>query len=292
MRQILKWIAISLGSIAAAGVGILLGLFLLGKVKAGDRPDFAVHAPLIPADQASVARGRHIAEAVALCTECHQNGLRGRNLGFPSLVARVVAPNLTSGEGGVGGRYTAYDWDRAIRHGIAKDGRKLVLMPSEYYAEMTDSDFAALVAFLNALTPVDNELPASRIGVLGSALIGSGRFPFPADVLNHDEVGQTVVTRGVTAEYGSYLVTLGNCRGCHGPELRGTANRIGPPPAPNLVDSTRNWSADDFRKTIRSGRTPAGRTLDPQKMPWPRLANLTDAELDAVFEYVRSIQTR
>ena len=151
MRQILKWIAISLGSIAAAGVGILLGLFLLGKVKAGDRPDFAVQPPLIPADRASVARGRHIAEAVALCTECHQNGLRGRNLGFPSLVGRLVAPNLTSGEGGVGGRYTAYDWDRAIRHGIAKDGRKLVLMPSEYYAEMTDSDFAALVAFLNAL---------------------------------------------------------------------------------------------------------------------------------------------
>jgi hypothetical protein len=27
-------------------------------------------------------------------------------------------------------------------------------------------------------------------------------------------------------------------------------------------------------------------------MPWPRLANLTDDELDAVFEYVRSIATR
>ena len=110
--------------------------------------------------------------------------------------------------------------------------------------------------------------------------------------MNHADVGQTNVTRGVTPEYGSYLVTLGNCRGCHGPELRGTSSRIGPPPAPNLVDSTRNWSADDFRKTIRSGRTPTGRTLDPQKMPWPRLANLTDAELDAVVEYVRSIATR
>lgn len=292
MRRILKWIAISLGSVAAAALGILLGLFMLGKVKAGELPDYAVHPPLIPSDRASVAHGRHLAEAVALCTECHQNGLRGRDLGFPSVVGRVVASNLTSGEGGVGGLYTAADWDRAIRHGIAKDGRKLVLMPSEYYSQMTDSDFAALVAFLNSLTPVDNELPTSRIGVLGSALIGSGKFPFPADLVNHAEVGQNVVTRGVTPEYGSYLVTLGNCRSCHGPELRGTASRLGPPPAPNLVDSTRDWSVDDFRKTIRSGRTPAGRTLDPQKMPWPRIANLTDAELDAVFEYVRSIATR
>ena len=289
MRRILKWIAISVGSIAAVAVGILLGLFTLGRVKAGELPAFTVQPPLIPSDRASVARGRHLAEAIALCTECHQNGLRGRNLGFPSLVARVVAPNLTSGLGGIGGRYTAADWDRAIRHGIARDGRKLVLMPSEYYASMTDSDFAALVAFLNALTPVDNDLPASRIGLLGSALIGSGRFQFPADLVNHADVGQNAVAKGVTPEYGSYLVTLGNCRSCHGPQLRGTANRLGPPPAPNLADGTRNWSADDFRKTIRSGRTPAGRNLDPQKMPWPRLANLTDAELNAVFEYVRSI---
>jgi cbb3-type cytochrome c oxidase subunit III len=157
---------------------------------------------------------------------------------------------------------------------------------------MTDSDFAALVSFLNSLTPVDNTLPASKIGPLGSALIGSGRFPFAADVVNHEQVGQHPVTRGVTVEYGSYLVTLANCRGCHGSELRGRASRIGPPAAPSLIDSTRNWSPDDFRKAIRSGRTPAGRALDPQKMPWPRLAALTDAELDAVFEYVRSIATR
>jgi len=292
MPRILKWIAISLGSVVAAAVGILLGLFALGKVKANELPEYSVQPPLIPSDRASIARGRHLAEAVALCTECHQNGLRGRDLGFPALVARLVAPNLTSGEGGIGGRYTAADWDRAIRHGIAKDGRKLVLMPSEYYSEMTDSDFGALVAFLNSLTPVDNALPPSRIGPLGIALIGSGLFSFPADILNHAEVGQTTVARSVTAEYGSYLVTLGNCRGCHGPELRGKSSRIGPPPAPNLIDSTRNWSLDDFRKTIRNGRTPEGRALDPQKMPWPRLANLTDGELDAMFEYVRSIATR
>jgi len=292
MRRLLRWIAISLGSIAAVAVGVVLGLFLLGRMKAGELPEFSVQPPLIPSDQASIARGRHLAEAVALCTECHQNGLRGRSLGFPAVVATLVAPNLTAGKGGIGGSYTAADWDRAIRHGIAKDGRKLVLMPSQYYARMTDADFAALVSFLNSLTPVDNELPPSTIGVLGSALVGAGRFPYAADVMDHDQVGQRTITPAVSEEYGSYLVSLGNCRACHGPDLRGTAGRMGPPPAPSLVDSTRTWSIDEFRKTMRNGRTPGGRALDPQKMPWPRLANLTDDELDAVFEYVRSIPSR
>jgi mono/diheme cytochrome c family protein len=300
MRRVLTGIAISLGSVAGLVVGIVVALLVLGRVKTGEALDIVVQPPVIPSDRASLARGRHIAEAIALCTECHQNGLRGGILSLnggpifnfapvPPLVATVVAPNLTSGRGGVGGDYTAADWDRAIRHGVARDGRKLVLMPSESYAEMTDSDFGALVSFLRTLPPVDNELPSSGVGVLGRALVGAGQLPLAADIVRHEEVGQHTAVPDVSQEYGAYLATLANCRACHGSELRGTTGGLGPPPAPSLVDSTRDWSAADFRKTIRNGRTPRGRALDPQKMPWPRLANLTDDELNAVFEYLRSI---
>jgi cytochrome c553 len=289
MRRLLEWIAISLGSIAGMVVVAVVALFFAGRMKMAVDTDIPVRPPLIPSDRASIARGRHLAEAVALCTECHQNGLRGKDMGVPSIVATLVAPNLTAGKGGVGGEYTAADWDRAIRHGVAKDGRKLVVMPSEYYSHMTDSDFAALVSFLNSLTPVDNELPQSKLGLLGEALVGARLYPLAADVIRHDDVGVNVFDASVSAEYGSYLATIATCRGCHGPELRGRADQIGRPAAPSLVDSTRNWSADDFRKTMRTGRTPQGRALDPQKMPWPRLANLTDDELNAVYEYVRSI---
>ena len=289
MRRILEWIGISLGSIAGVVVVAVVALFIAGRIKLTEDADFAVRPPLIPSDRASVARGRHLAEAVALCTECHQNGLRGRDMGLPLLVATLVAPNLTSGKGGVGGEYTAADWDRAIRHGVARDGRKLVVMPSESYSHMTDNDFADLVAFLTTLTPVDNELPQSKLGLLGAALVGARLYPLAADVIKHDEVGVNVFDAGVSADYGSYLVTIGTCRSCHGPDLRGTGGGMGRPAAPSLVDSTRNWSAEDFLKTMRSGRTPRGRPLDPQTMPWPRLANLTDDELNAVYEYVRSI---
>jgi mono/diheme cytochrome c family protein len=289
MRRILAWIGIGVGTAVALVAFVILGLFAWGAIKASERLEISVQPPAIPSDRRSIERGRHIAEAVALCTGCHQNGLRGQNLDLPSLLAKLSAPNLTAGEGGVGGEYTVADWDRAIRHGVARDGRKLILMPSEFYAQMTDSDFAALVAYLRTLTPIDNTLSGRTIGVVGGALIGAGRFPLAADVVKHEEVGQHTVVREVSEEYGSYLATLGNCRTCHGPELRGRTSRIGPPPGPSLVDSTRNWSADDFRKTIRTGRTPGGRPLDPQQMPWPRIANLTDDELNAVWEYVRSI---
>jgi mono/diheme cytochrome c family protein len=296
MRRLLTGIAISLGSVAGLVVGIVVALFVLGGMKTGEASDIVVQPPVIPSNRVALARGRHIAEAIALCTQCHQNGLRGGTLGLnggpifnfapvPPLVATVVAPNLTSGRGGVGGYYTAADWDRAIRHGVARDGRKLVLMPSESYAEMTDSDFGALVSFL----PVDNELPSSGVGVLGRALVGAGQLPLAADIVRHEEVGQHTAVPDVSQEYGAYLATLANCRACHGSELRGTTGGVGPLPAPSLVDSTRGWSAADFRKTIRNGRMPGGRALDPQKMPWPRLANLTDDELNAVFEYLRSI---
>ena len=288
MRRILEWIAISLGSIAGVVVVGVVALYVAGRFKQTEDTDFAVRPPLIPSDRASIVRGRHLAEAVALCTECHQNGLRGRDMGLPPLVATLIAPNLTSGDGGVGGEYTAADWDRAIRHGVARDGRKLVVMPSESYAHMSDRDFADLVAFLTTLTPVDNELPQSKLGLLGAALVGARLYPLPADVIKHDDVGVNVFEPGAS-EYGSYLVTIGTCRGCHGPDLRGTTGGLGRPSAPNLVDSTRTWSAEDFRQTMRSGRTPRGRPLDPQKMPWPRLANLTDDELNAIYEYVRSI---
>ena len=289
MLRILKWIVVSLGSIAGVVVVVLIGLFVLGKMKVSEYTDFSVHPPVVPSDRAAIARGRHLAEAVTLCTECHQNGLRGRNLGLPPLIATIVAPNLTPGQGGVGAEYTSADWDRAIRHGVARDGRKLVMMPSESYSQMTDRDFADLVAFLSTLTPVDNELPQNRLGLLGGAVIGARLYPLQADIIKHEDVGVAVFDPAVSAEYGSYLATIGTCRDCHGPNLRGNADRLGQPPAPNLVDSTRNWSADDFRKAIRTGRTPSGRALDPQTMPWPRLANLTDDELNAIFEYVRSI---
>ena len=49
------------------------------------------------------------------------------------------------------------------------------------------------------------------------------------------------------------------------------------------------WTAQDFKATIRSGRHMGrGRQILPP-MPWPVYANLTDEDLESVFAYLRTI---
>jgi mono/diheme cytochrome c family protein len=165
-------------------------------------------------------------------------------------------------------------------------------MPSEAYAHLTDADFAAVVAYLQSLPATDKEFPPRRIGVLGGALIGAGAMPLAPELIDHDSVGARVVVPGVTAEYGRYLADIGGCRTCHGPGLQGGKAVDGSAPAPpSLVAFANSRSLDDFRRTIRTGRTPTGggRALNPEFMPWPSYARMTDDELEAIWLYVQTV---
>ena len=228
------------------------------------------------------------------CETCHGPGLSGRTFPTPAILLSMAAPNLTRGQGGVGAEYTMSDWDRAIRHGIGRDARSLAIMPSEAYAHLSDADFAALVAYLQSLTPTDRAFPARRVGVLGGVLIGAGVFPLAPKLIEHDLVGARAVAPGVSAEYGRYLADIGGCRTCHGAGLQGGKPAGGgPPPGPSLVAFAAGQSVDDFRRTIRTGRTPTGggRALNPEFMPWPIYARMSDDELEAIWLYVQSLST-
>src|SRR5690606_32604677 len=69
--------------------------------------------------------------------------------------------------GGVGGRYTATDFDRAIRHGLRPDGSPLLIMPSAAFHRLSDRDAADLIAYLQQVPPVDHELPATEVRTPG-----------------------------------------------------------------------------------------------------------------------------
>jgi mono/diheme cytochrome c family protein len=49
------------------------------------------------------------------------------------------------------------------------------------------------------------------------------------------------------------------------------------------------WTADDLRRALRDGRTPTGRALSPLDMPWPILADVADADVDALHAYLRTL---
>ena len=134
IRKIFKWIGIVLGSLVGMSVLAFVVLYVIGtsrwnhlRVKDYDVP---VETITIPTDQASIARGEHIA-TIRLCRDCHSETLSGQSESVPGLIT-MAFPNLTSGAGGVGATNTDEDWVRAIRHGVGHDGRGLLLMRSRF----------------------------------------------------------------------------------------------------------------------------------------------------------------
>ncbi len=49
------------------------------------------------------------------------------------------------------------------------------------------------------------------------------------------------------------------------------------------------WTESDFIKTIKTGKDPAGRILDPV-MPWHSFLALTDTDLKAIWAYLRTVK--
>jgi mono/diheme cytochrome c family protein len=179
-------------------------------------PDSAVSAAT---ESASLAWGRHLVEAVAKCQECHEGDLGGKMMLDDPAFSRLATANLTSGRGGTAG-YTDADFERAIRHGVGRDGRPLVFMPSDAYGVLTDGDLAAMLGYLRTFPPVDREHPDPKVGPVARLLYLTGKFPLlPVEITQHN-APRAPRRPEVTVEYGEYLGTIGGCRSCHGPAAR------------------------------------------------------------------------
>ena len=123
-----------------------------------------------PGTTPSVERGYYLVRIMD-CTGCHTPGallgrpdtdryLAGADVGFGTPVGIVYPPNLTPDPETGLGRWTDAQVARAIRQGVRPDGRALVpVMPWPSYSALTESDVAAIVAYLKTLPPVRNQAP-------------------------------------------------------------------------------------------------------------------------------------
>jgi mono/diheme cytochrome c family protein len=295
IRKILKWVGLVLGSLAGLLALAFLILYTIGTVrwnKLHGKYEVPVETMAIPTDQASIARGEHIA-AIRMCGHCHMQNLSGQAARAPGLVTLAV-PNLTSGAGGVGDTNTDEDWVRAIRHGVGHDGRGLVLMPSRIWYHLSDEDLGALIAYLKILPPVDNEMPKTNLEPLGRVMLVLGQLPDAivpnVTVIDHYGPRPIAPGPGVTVEYGKYLANT--CTLCHGSNLNGQTIREAGNVyvALNLTrgGEMKGWSEEDFIATMRTGVTPGGKQLI-DFMPWKYFGQMTDDELKAVWMYLQSL---
>lgn len=290
MKKALKWTGIIIGGVIALLIVAGITLYTIGSSKFNKQIDIKVETISASTDSGAVARGEHIARTVG-CVECHGENLAGLPFITESPMGMVYAPNLTSGNGGIGKVYRTEDWVRAIRHGVKRNGQAIMIMPSNFYTEMNRQDLADLLAFLQTLPPVDNVTPSREVGPMARIISGMSDELLPALSIDHGVAIPAAVTPGVTVEYGRYKAVV--CRACHGDNLAGglVHGPPGTPPSANITPDTKsgigNWSEADFFRALREGTRPDGSEISAAMPRWG--AHMTDEELRAIWLYLQSV---
>jgi cytochrome c2 len=297
-RAILKWLGVVLAGLLTLLLVIVTTLALIGLYKFYEPHNNPVANIQVDRTPARIARGEQLAH---LCMGCHspneQLPLSGYNLlaRFPlPPIGTLYAPNLTP-SGNI------KDWTdgqviRAVREGVHKDGRSLLVMPSTELHNLSDDDVQSLVAYLRSQPAVGNPTPDNQLNLFGALFINLVNFRTAQPPVEHVTAPQPG-----TPEYGKYMVDVMSCRGCHGLQLQGRA-QAGPggPPAPNLTKLIPQWTEAQFMNFFNTGELPNGSTvpiitfLDGFKapaMPWNEIrAATTDDELKAMYKYLHGLQ--
>ncbi len=278
---------------------VLVGLVVIVLVGAGglwanaQRRLLQTHANPVPnvtveRTPEEIARGAYLASSLTGCVGCHATEpyverpvLDGKPFDLGP-IASLYAPNLTPG-----GRLK--DWSdgeviRAIREGVDRDGRALMLMPSENYRYLSDQDVQSVVAYLRSQPAISKDSPPRSLKPLGAMLVGAGMFP-----LNNQQPTGSVSAppRGPTVAYGEHLAQISGCTTCHGAALDGQNIPEGPPPGPNLR-TVKGWTEEQLLRTLREGVAPSGHRLSDD-MPWREYARGTDDDLRALYAYLKSL---
>lgn len=292
MRKAFKLIGIVLGLLVGLIVVLAGVLYLIGNARLNKKYEVPPSNLTLPTDAASIEFGKHRAET--LCEGCHGPDLSGIDGWFNAApLGNINSANLTAGKGGVGAEFTTEDFVRAIRHGIDPEGKPIFMPAVVSTAHLSDEDLGSIIAYLKTIPPVDHTVKERHFTPLAKIMLAAGMLgKLPAEAVSHD-TRVTAPARGVSAEYGEYLVNTNDCRVCHGQNLNGgrfpdpTIKKI----SPNLTPGGELgfWSEEQFMNTIRTGKTPGGHELDPNFMPWKDYRQFYDDELKAIWLYLQSL---
>jgi mono/diheme cytochrome c family protein len=290
LKKILKISGIVLGSV----VLLALGYYAKVCIAVGNRLDktYAVTPqPIhVPKDTASYALGGRLIKAKG-CTDCHSSDMGGKVFIDDPALGYVIARNLTKGKGGLPQDFSTADWVLALKHGLDRAHKPLMIMPAHEYTHLSERDMGAIIAYCSTLPKVDRVLPESSVGPLGKVLTDLEQLPLiPAEMIDHKRTLIKEIAPAVTVSYGEYIATA--CQGCHRKDMKG-----GEPIAPGFpvvadISSTghpASWTDEQFIHTLRTGKTPEGKVLNAADMPWTMTKEFTDIELKALHLYLKSI---
>jgi mono/diheme cytochrome c family protein len=210
---------------------------------------------------------------------------------------KVFAPNISPDPETGAGTWRDEDFVRALRQGIGHDGRTLFpFMPYFFFRNMSDEDLASVITYVRSIPPVRHKVPKI---MLPEEIKQSLKPLPPPGPVPPPEMSDPV-------KRGAYLVTLGNCAGCHTPSdenfqplpgldfaggvlLKGPWGSVS---SQNLTPHPSGISIYDeamFIKTIRTGKVGGVRQLN-HIMLWKYFRNMTDEDLKSIFVYLRTLK--
>ncbi|PKA27228.1 c-type cytochrome [Leptospira levettii] len=226
------------------------------------------------------------------CGDCHDVDGSGKTFINDPAIGTISGANLTAGKGGILNDRSDEELAVAIRHGVGKNGRALIFMPSTDFQGMTNEDVGKLISYLRSSTPVDKEQGEIKPGPLGRFLFVIGEIPVlvSAEQIDHETTHLQNLKPTVSLEYGKYVAAT--CTGCHGMKLVGGPIQGAPPEWPQAQNISKaglsHYTEVSFIESIRTGKRPDGSEIK-FPMPWQSLAKLTDTELKALWLYLQSI---
>jgi mono/diheme cytochrome c family protein len=290
-----KWVrrgAVTLTVLVAGASAAFLTLAELGDRKLQRRVDVAVAPVAMKSDAASIERGRYLFASRG-CGDCHGAGGQG-NVVVDDGGMFVRSPDISSSPQSVVARYQDADWVRTIRHGVKPDGRPVMVMPSEEYNRLVDSDVAAIVAYARQLPPASGKPAEVRLPMMVKALYAAGVVRDASEKIDHTLPPSQPVAEGVTAEHGAYVAN--GCIGCHGKRLEGGKIPGAPPswpaaaklnPGPGSV-LDRYPSAEPFMAMLKTGKRPDGSEVS-KVMPFVSLKEMSEVDARALYLHLRAL---
>ncbi len=264
-------------------------------------------------DPALVRQGEYLARA-GDCVACH-TARDGKpfagGLPMETPIGAVYSTNITPDRKTGIGDYSFEDFDRAVRHGVARSGDTLYpAMPYPSYARVSEADMRALYAyFMHGVEPVEQPNKASDIPWPLSMRwpLAFWRWTFAPEVKDF----QAAAGQDPVLARGAYLVEgLGHCGACHTPRglgmqekalaaSDGAAYLSGSAPLENwIAKSLRgdhrtglgSWSEADLVSFLRTGRSERSAVFGGMSdVVVHSMQYMTDADLTAIARYLKSL---
>jgi hypothetical protein len=311
MKRLIKVLGVLAGILILVLVGLMAYLYLF-LPNAGPVQQIAIERT-----PERLTRGGYLVKHVTVCVDCHST----RNW---SLFSGPIVPG-TEGKGGerfdesLGLPGTVYSKNitpaalgnvsdgvllRAIAGGVDHNGNAMFpLMGYKNLAKMSTEDLYSIIAYIRTLPPIDNSVPDHQLNFPLNLIVRTMPEPYSA---------QPEPNRNNSYEYGKYLVSVAGCIDCHtqavkGESIKGMEFAGGwALPLPGGIVRSANispdeetgiglWTKDIFVAKFKEWENADSSKLNLERMgrqtimPWTLFAGMTESDLGAIYDYLRTV---